>query len=97
MSPYSIWLKKRIKLPVAIPGTLKLNMTGFNKIKKLTLKILSQTDIYYDKSSGIVAMGDIKKTVLDDNIQLGENLLVSLYDNQVKCVYVKLEPNLFGK
>lgn len=97
MSPYSIWLKKRIKLPVAIPGSLKLNMTGFNKIKKLTLKILSQTDIYYDKSSGIVAMGDIKKTVLDDNIQLGENLLVSLYDNQVKCVYVKLEPNLFGK
>mgnify|MGYP003290197954 CR=1 FL=1 len=97
MSPYSIWQKKKVVLPDSIDGTLQLNMDGFNKVKKLTLKILNQTDIYYNPKTGYFAAGDMKKTVLDENIRIGDNLIVSLYDNQIKCIYIKLQPNLFDK
>lgn len=97
MSPYSIWMNKKIVLPDAVKGSLQLNMDGFQKVKKLTLKILSQTDIFYNSKTGYFAAGDMKKTVLDENIQIGENIIVSLYDNQIKCIYIKLQPNLFDK
>lgn len=97
MSPYSIWKKKKISLPESVNGSIKLNMNGFNKVKKLVLKILNATDSYYDKKSGIFAVGDLHKTTLDDNIKIGENVIVSLYENEIKCIYVLIEPNLFHK
>ena len=96
-APYSIWRNKKLRLPEYTEGSLKLKMDGYNKVKKLTLKILNQVDSYYDKKSGIFAIGDIRKTVLDDNIKIGENVIVSLYENQVKCVYVILKSNLLLK
>ena len=96
-APYSIWRNKRLSLPDYKEGSLKLKMDGYNKVKKLTLKILNQVDSYYDKKSGIFAIGDIKPTILDDNIKIGENVIVSLYENQVKCIYVILESNLLLK
>ena len=96
-APYSIWRNKKLTLPEYKEGSLTLKMDGFNKVKKLTLKVLNQVDSYYDKKSGIFAIGDIKQTVLDDNIKIGENVIVSLYENQVKCVYVILETNLLLK
>lgn len=96
-APYSIWRNKKLHLPDAKEGSLKLRMDGFNKVKKLTLKILNQVDSYYDKKSGIFAIGEIKQTILDDNIKIGENVIVSLYENQVKCIYVILESNLLLK
>ncbi|MBR2890791.1 MAG: hypothetical protein IKC22_00150 [Bacilli bacterium] len=97
MSPYSIWMKKRVVMPDASKGNIKLNMDGFNKVKKLTLKIMNQADTYYDKKSGNLAIGDMKKTSLDENIQIGDNIIVSLYDNEIKCIYIKLQENLFDK
>ena len=96
-APYSIWRNKKLRLPESKEGSLKLKMAGFNKVKKLTLKILNQVDSYYDKKSGIFAIGEIRQTVLDDNIKIGENVIVSLYENQVKCIYVILESNLLLK
>jgi hypothetical protein len=96
-APYSIWRPKKLTLPEFTEGSLKLKMDGFNKVNKLTLKILNQVDSYFDKKSGIFAIGDIRKTALDDNIKIGENVIVSLYENHVKCVYVILESNLLSK
>lgn len=96
-APYSIWKNKKLRLPDATEGSLKLKIDGYHKVKKLTLKVLNQVDSYFDKKSGIFAIGDIKQTVLDDNIKIGENVIVSLYENQVKCIYVILESNLLSK
>ena len=97
MSPYSLWQKKRISLPDTKKGSLTLVMDGYEVAKKLTLKILKETDTYYDAKSGIFAVGDLKRTVLDENIQIGENVFVSLYDEEIKCIYVQLEPKMFKK
>lgn len=97
MSPYSIWIKKKIILPDAVKGKIKLNMDGFNKVNKLTLKIMNQSDTFYDSKTGYLAIGDMKKTVLDENIQVGDSILISLYDNEIKCIYIKLEAKLFDK
>lgn len=97
MSPYSIWMKKKVVLPESVTGKIKLNMDGFNKVSKLTLKIMNQADTYYDSKTGYLAIGDMKKTSLDDNIQVGESIYISLYDNEIKCIYIKLEPKLFDK
>ena len=97
MSPYSLWKNKKIVLPEAKKGSLKLNMDGFKKVKKLTLKILNATDTYYNKKSGYFALGDLHRTSLDENIQIGENIIVSLYENEIQCIYVMLKPDLFHK
>ena len=97
MAPYSIWKSKRLTMPQAIEGSIKIDMQEFNKIRKLTLKILNQVDSYYDKKSGIFMIGDTHKTTLDENIKISENVIVSLYDNEIKAVYVQLEPNMFQK
>ena len=97
VSPYSLWQKKRIVLPLAKDGSIKLNMDGFQKTKKLTLKILNETDTYYNPKSGIFAVGDIHQTALDENIKIGENIIVSLYDNEIKCVYVLLDTYVLDK
>ncbi len=97
MSPFSIWQKKKVTMPDSIEGSLKLKMDGFQKVNKLTLKILNQCDTYYDKKTGNLAIGDMKKTVLDENILIGDNIIVSLYDNQIKCIYIKLPAKLFDK
>ena len=39
----------------------------------------------------------MKKTVLDENIQIGDSILITLYDNEIKCIYIKLEAKLFDK
>lgn len=97
MAPYSIWKNKKLSMPDATEGSIKIDMQEFNKIKKLTLKILNQVDSYYDKKSGVFMIGDTHKTVLDENIKISENVVVSFYDNEIKAVYVKLEPNMFAK
>ena len=97
MSPYSLWQKKRITIPEAKKGSIRLVMDGYEVAKKLTLKIMKETDTYYDPRSGVFAVGDLKRTVLDENIQIGENVFVSIYDEEIKCIYVQLEPNLFHK
>ncbi len=95
MSPNSIWKKKHLTLPPSKQGSLKLNLHEYNKMKHLTLKILKDTDMYYDPKSGIYLIGELKRTSLDDIIQLGENLFVALYENEVKAIYVILPPKLF--
>ena len=97
MSPYSIWIKKKVVLPECTRGKIRLNMDGFNKVNKLTLKIMNQSDTYYDSKTGLLAIGDMKKTPLDDNIQIGDTIFISLYDNEIKCIYIKLEAKLFDK
>lgn len=97
MAPYSIWKPKRLHMPDSKEGSLKINMQDFNKIKKLTLKVLNQVDSYYDRRNGIFMIGDTHKTVLDENIKIAENVIVSLYDNEIKGIYVQLEPDMFKK
>lgn len=97
MSPNSIWKKKTIKLPEYKDGSLKLKMENYNKIRKLTLKILNQTDLYYDTKSGIYLTGILKRTPLDENIRIGENVIVSLFENEIQAVYVILDKDLFKK
>ena len=97
MSPYSLWQKKHISLPSTKEASIKLIMDGYEVAKKLTLKIMKETDTYYDAKTGVFAVGDLRKTTLDENIQIGENVIVSIYDEEIKCIYVQLEPNLFHK
>lgn len=95
MSPNSIWKNKRIELPTSKKGSLELMFKDYNKMKHLTLKILSQTDMYYDRKSGIFLVGEKNRTPLDQVIQLGENLYVALYEEEIVAVYVVLEKDLF--
>jgi len=94
MSPNSIWKNKRITLPTSKKGGLKINMDDYSKMKKLTLKILNQTDLYYDSRNGIYLTGEYTKTPLDENIQIGENVIVTVFEEEIKSVYVILEPKL---
>lgn len=95
MSPNSIWHNKRIKLPNYKQGSLRLKFNDYNKMKHLTLKILKDTDMYYDSKSGIYLIGELKRTPLDEVIQLGENLFVALFENEINAVYVILDAKLF--
>ena len=97
MSPYSIWRKRKIILPTVHQGSLRLKMEEHNKMHKLTMKILNDQEMYYDSKQGIFLIGELNRTNDDESIQIGENVIVSLLNKEIKAVYVLIDKDLFKK
>ena len=94
MAPCSVWLKRKLKTPIAEKGKLFVEAKGYKFTDKTVLKYLRHEDTFYDKKSGWLCFGPKKVEVIDDVIEIMENVYVVLRDEELISVWVKVGENL---
>ena len=94
MAPCSVWLKKKLKTPVAIKGKVFVDAPGYKFSDKTIFKYLRHEDTFYDKKTGWLCFGPKKIEVIDDVIEVMENVYVVLRDEELISVWVNVGANL---
>ena len=94
MAPCSVWLKKKLKTPVAVKGRVYVDAPGYKFSDKTVFKYLRHEDTFYDKKTGWLCFGPKKIEVIDDVIEIMENVYVVLRDEELISVWVNVGASL---
>ena len=94
MAPCSVWLKKKLKTPIARKGKIYFDAPGYKITNKTVFKYLRHEDTFYDKNTGWLCFGPKKVEVIDEVIEIMENVYVVLRDEELISVWVKVGENL---
>lgn len=93
MAPCSIWVKKRLKVPMAKKGKVMVDFKEY-PTNQTIFQDLEQEDIYYDSKIGWLCFGNYRITALDEAIEIASNIYVVLRDKDLISLWVKIEPNM---
>lgn len=94
MAPCSIWLKKSLKVPVAVKGQIYMDAPSYKLTNKTVFKCLRHQDTFYDKKTGWLCFGNKKTELIDDVIEIMENVYVVLREQELVAVWVNVGANL---
>lgn len=93
MAPCSIWVKKKLKVPLSKKGQVSVDFKNFPS-NQTVFQYLDQEDIYYDNKTGWLCFGSFKTTTLDECIEIAKDIYIVMRDNDLVSLWVKIEPNL---
>lgn len=93
MMPRSIWYPKKLKTPIAEKARIKVTFEGEKIEQKVVIHALKQEDIYYDKKSGWLCVGERKVTVIDKAYEISKDVIVVLRDQEIMSLWVKVGEN----
>lgn len=94
--PCSIWYYKKLKTPNAKEAKVKINV-GTNTInKKQVFKMLNRSDVYYDKKTGWLLIGERKQTILDEAYKIANDAIIVLREQELISLYIKIAPNIIN-
>lgn len=94
MAPCSVWIKKRLKAPIAIKGKVYMDAPSYKLTNKTIFKYLRHEDTYYDKKTGWLCFGPKKVEVIDVAIEVAQNVYLVLRDDELISVWVNVGDNL---
>ena len=92
--PRSIWLKKKLKTPNAIKGSLKISTEGVDIRNKTYIQVCKQDDAYYDSKSGWVCIGERKVYEFDDCIEFLTGVILVLRDKKIISLWLNVGTDL---
>lgn len=92
--PRSIWYKKKLIVPNAKKGKIKIESIGFKIEEKMVIQALKNQDTYYDNKTGWTLIGEKKSTSLDEVIEIMTNVYVVIRNEELISVWIKLESGL---
>lgn len=92
--PRSIWYKRKLKVPTAKKGKIKIEAQGFELEEKMVVQALKNQDTYYDNKTGWTLIGERKSTILDEVIEIMNNVYVVIRNKELISVWIKLESGL---
>lgn len=92
--PRSIWLKKKMKTPLAVKGSLTIRTEGVEIRNKTYIQICKQEDTYYDSKSGWICIGEKKVYNFDDCIEFLDGAILVLRDNKVVSLWLNVGTDL---
>ncbi len=94
MSPCSIWLKRKLKVPTAVKAKLNVDFIKYKVEKNTLFKYMRHEDTFYDQKTGWLCFGKRKSNALCTAYEIAPNTIVVLYGDDLYAVYVKIAPNL---
>lgn len=94
MMPRSIWYPKKLKTPAATKAKIHVSFEGAKIEQKVVIHALKQEDIYYDKRSGWLVVGERKTTIIDKAYEISKNVIIVLRDQEIMALWVKVGPDL---
>lgn len=92
--PRSIWYKRKLQVPVARKGKIKIESVGFDLEEKMVIQALKNQDSYYDNKTGWTLIGEKKSTILDEVIEIMNNVYVVIRNEEIVALWIKLESGL---
>lgn len=94
MAPCSVWLKRKLKVPTSTKATIRADFDSYKANKQTIFKYLRNSDTFYDSKSGWLCIGDRKLNSLTTTYEIAPDTLVSIYDNDIIAMWVKIESKL---
>ena len=90
--PKSIWYRKKLTVPTALKGTVKVN---HKDVANYTImKALKDEATYYDTKSGWLCIGNKKMVKNTTNVQIMDNVILVFVDNELKSLWINVGVNL---
>ena len=90
--PKSIWYRKKLTVPTALKGTVKVN---HKDVANFTImKALKDEATYYDTKSGWLCIGNKKMVKNTTNVQIMDNVILVFVDNELKSLWINVGVNL---
>ena len=90
MMPRSIWYPKKLKTPNAEKAKIHVEFNGQKVDQKVVIHALKQEDIYYDKKSGWLVVGERKTTIIDKAYEISKDVIIVLRDQEIMALWVKV-------
>ena len=87
--PHTIWIEKKLSLPISFEGNLVLRSDVVNEFDNVTLEEAKRWKTYYDDAIGWVCIGDDSQDKEDLAVEFATGIIAVINKQHLKSIWLK--------